>query len=313
MYLLTGSTGFIGQSISTTLEMQGKPLVATTRCLPNNSNSPISSTKVYATGDITGHTNWQPALHNVSAVIHCAAQIPTGASSQCQTYRDVNISGTMRLAQQAAEAGVQRFVFLSSIGVHGNVTTTPITETSTLHPHDLYTTSKLEAEKQLFTLAEQTGMEVVVIRPPLVYGPNAKGSFAALVKFIQKGIPLPLGAVHNKRSLVALENLTSLVILCADRNRSPQAANQIFVIADGEDVSTTTLLQKISKAAGRSSRLLPIPSLLLATGATILGKRHIAEKLLGNFQVDASKARNILGWRPVMTMDEQLAKVFQKY
>jgi nucleoside-diphosphate-sugar epimerase len=313
MYLLTGSTGFIGQSIANELGMQGKSFVATTRSSSDNNSSQFPSTKVYVTGDINSYTNWVPALDQVSAVIHCAAQIPTGASSQLQSYKEANISGTMRLAQQAAEAGVQRFVFLSSIGVHGNVTTAPINETDTPYPHDLYTTSKLEAEQQLLTLAEQTGMEVVIIRPPLVYGPNAKGSFAALVKCIQKGIPLPLGAIHNKRSLIALENLTSLVILCADRIRSPQAANQIFVIADGEDVSTTTLLQKISKAAGRSSRLLPIPSLLLSTGATILGKRHIAEKLLGNFQVDASKARNILGWRPVITMDEQLAKIFQKH
>ncbi len=313
MYLLTGSTGFIGQSIAKELGMQGKSFVATTRSSSNNINSQFLSTKVYVTGDMNSHTNWVPALDQVKAVIHCAAQITAGPSNQPQRYRNTNISGTMKLAQQAAEAGVQRFIFLSSIQVHGNTTIAPITEIDTPQPYDLYTTSKLEAEQQLLTLAEQTGMEVVIIRPPLVYGPNVKGNFAALVKLIQKGIPLPLGAIHNKRSLVALENLTSLVILCADRIRSPQAANQIFVIADGEDVSTTTLLQKISKAAGRSSRLLPIPSLLLSTGATILGKRHIAEKLLGNFQVDASKARNILGWVPVITMDEQLAKIFQKH
>ncbi len=154
-------------------------------------------------------------------------------------------------------------------------------------------------------------MEVVIIRPPLVYGPSAPGNFGSLVRALQRGLPLPLGALHNQRSLVALDNLVSLVLLCADRDRSPEAANQVFVVADGEDVSTTTLLRKVAQAAGRPSRLLPVPAWLLRAGASLLGKRAVADRLLGNLQVDATKARTLLGWRPVVTMDEQLAKMFE--
>lgn len=311
MYLLNGSNGFIGQAIAKELRAQGKPFLATVRSSSFVDKSQALSNQVYVTGAIHGHTNWTPALNGISTVIHCAAQITAAPSHSHQSYKDTNIEGTIHLARQAAKLGVQRFVFLSSIGIHGNTTTAPITETDKPKPYDLYTRSKLEAERQLLLLAEETSMEVVVIRPPLVYGPNAKGNFGALVRCMKKGIPLPLGAVHNKRSLVAIDNLTSLVLLCADRMRSPQAANQVFVVADGEDVSTTVLLQKIAKAAGRPSRLIPIPSWLLYAGATMLGKRSIAEKLLGDFQVNASKARNLLGWHPVTSMDEQLAKVFK--
>jgi nucleoside-diphosphate-sugar epimerase len=155
-------------------------------------------------------------------------------------------------------------------------------------------------------------MEVVIIRPPLVYGPGAPGNFGRMVRWLQRGYPLPLAAVHNQRSLVALENLVSLVLLCADRARSPQAANQVFLVADGEDVSTSTLLRKVARAAGRPSRLLSLPSGWLLAGARLLGKRVVADRLLGNLQVDATKARILLGWRPVVTMDEQLAKMFEQ-
>lgn len=163
----------------------------------------------------------------------------------------------------------------------------------------------------MLNLAVKTGMEVVIIRPPLVYGPGAPGNFRSLVRWVQRGLPLPLGAVHNQRSLVALDNLVSLVLLCAERARSPKAANQVFVVADGEDVSTSTLLRKVARAAGRPSRLLPVPAGWLRAGASLLGKRAVADRLLGNLQVDATKARTLLGWQPVVTMDEQLAKMFE--
>lgn len=202
-------------------------------------------------------------------------------------------------------------MFISSIGVNGSQSTKPFTEACTPQPNDAYAVSKLEAELALLDLASETGMEVVIIRPPLVYGPSAPGNFGSLVRALQRGLPLPLGALHNQRSLVALDNLVSLVLLCADRDRSPEAANQVFVVADGEDVSTTTLLRKVAQAAGRPSRLLPVPAWLLRAGASLLGKRAVADRLLGNLQVDATKARTLLGWRPVVTMDEQLAKMFE--
>jgi mannose-1-phosphate guanylyltransferase/mannose-6-phosphate isomerase len=179
-----------------------------------------------------------------------------------------------------------------------------------LQPQDAYALSKLEAEQALLALAAQTDMEVVIIRPPLVYGTGAPGNFASLVRWVRGGLPLPLGAVHNQRSLVALDNLVSLVLLCADRVRSPKAANQVFVVCDGEDVSTPTLLRKVAQAVGRSSRLLPVPERLLRAGARLAGKRAVADRLLGNLQVDDTKVRKLLGWRPITTMDKQLATMF---
>lgn len=251
-------------------------------------------------------------LAGVDVVIHCAAlaHVQSSGLAGLEDFRSVNANGALKLAEVASKSGVKRFVFLSSIGVNGNQTTAPFTEASVPHPHDAYAVSKFEAEQALLDLAAQTGMEVVIIRPPLVYGPGAPGNFGSLVRWVQRGLPLPLGAVHNQRSLVALDNLVSLVLLCADRTRSPQAANQVFVVADGEDVSTSTLLRKVARAAGRRSRLLPVPASWLRAVASLLGKRAVADRLLGNLQVDATKARTLLGWRPVVTMDEQLAKMF---
>ena len=160
-------------------------------------------------------------------------------------------------------------------------------------------------------LAKETRMEMVIVRPPLIYGPGVKGNFASLVRWVQRGLPLPLGTVHNQRSFVALDNLVSLILLCADRERSPLSADHVFVVADGEDVSTSTLLRKVVRAAGRPSRLLPVSASWLRAGASLLCKLTVADRLLGNLQVDATKARTLLGWQLVVTMDEQLAKMFE--
>jgi nucleoside-diphosphate-sugar epimerase len=314
MILLTGATGFIGRAVSVALLGNGTSLVASVRTRHAQATPAAEGLRWVAVGDINAQTVWQTPLVGVHTVVHCAARahvLREQATDILAAFREVNVAGTLRLAQQAAEAGVQRFVFLSSIGVNGNQTSVPFDEAATPHPHDAYAVSKLEAEQTLLALAAQTGMEVVIIRPPLVYGSGAPGNFASLVRWVQRGLPLPLGAVHNKRSFVALENLVSLVLLCADRARSPLAANQVFVVADGEDVSTSTLLRKVARAAGRPSRLLPVPASWLRAGASLLGKRAVADRLLGNLQVDATKARTLLGWQPVVTMDEQLAKMFE--
>lgn len=318
--LLTGATGFVGQAVAQAMLQAGHPVVAALRQLPSKvvqDSDAKDATGVAPTwqvvGPINAQTDWQAALQGVQTVVHCAARthvMREHAADALAAYREVNVQGTLRLAQQAAEAEVRRFVFLSSIGVNGSHNAAPFTEADAPQPHDSFALSKLEAENALLELAVKTGMEVVIIRPPLVYGPNAPGNFGSLVRWVQRGPPLPLGAVHNQRSLVALDNLVSLVLLCADRERSPQAANQVFVVADGQDVSTATLLCKVAQAAGCPSRLLPVPAWLLRAGATLVGKRAVADKLLGTLQVDASKARTLLGWHPVVTMEQQLAAMF---
>lgn len=315
MYLVTGATGFIGRHIVSALLDRGKNCKCAVRSKPIEFEINQANLEFHVVDDINSNTDWQSSLLNVKCVVHCAARahvLQEDVTSALEVYREVNTAGTMHLARQAAAVGVRRFVFLSSIGVNGNRSTTPFTEGSIPHPHDAYAVSKLEAEQALLALSAQTDMEVVIIRSPLVYGPGAPGNFASLIRWVQRGLPLPLGAVHNQRSLVALDNLVSLVLLCADRVRSLQAANQVFVVADGEDVSISTLLRKVARAAGRPSCLFPVPVRWLRSGASLLGKRAMADRLLDNLQVDATKARTLLGWRPVVSMDEQLAKMFSQ-
>lgn len=311
--LVTGASGFVGSALCRALHMCGCEVCGTVRSL--RSISPVAGVEYLTIGNLDATRDWTSALAGVNCVVHCAARahvMREHAVDALAAYRMVNVTGTLHLAQQAAAAGVQRFVFISSIKVNGEQTLLEqqFTEQCVPAPQDDYGQSKAEAEKGLLALAAQTSMEVVIIRPPLVYGPGVKGNFLGVVKAVQYGLPLPFGAVHNQRSLVALDNLVSLVVLCADRARSPLAANQVFVVADGEDVSTTTLLRKVAQAAGRPSRLITVPTWLLRSAASLLGKRAAADRLLGNLQVDATKARTLLGWRPVTTMDQQLAAMF---
>jgi nucleoside-diphosphate-sugar epimerase len=221
-------------------------------------------------------------------------------------YRESNTHATLNLAKQAVQAGVNRFVFISSIGVNGNNTQKPFSEDDEPHPHDPYSVSKYEAEQGLKQIAQETGLEVVIIRPPLVYGANAPGNFASMLRWIQKGVPLPLGAVHNQRSLVALDNLVNFMQLCCVH---PKAANETFLIADGEAVSTTELLRRVARAYQVPARLIPIPVSVMTFAANLLGKGAVANRLFGNLQVDSRKARELLGWKPVVTMEAQLAKM----
>jgi nucleoside-diphosphate-sugar epimerase len=224
-------------------------------------------------------------------------------------YRRVNVDGTLNLARQAAAAGVKRFIFISSINVNGEQTSPfkPFTADDLVSPNDVTGISKWEAEQGLQQLAAETGMELVIIRPPLVYGPGVKGNFASMIKLVAKGLPLPLGAIHNQRSLVAVDNLVDLIITCIDH---PAAANQVFLAGDGQDMSTTELLRGVARAMGKPSRLIPVPASLLMLGATVLGKKAMAQRLLGSLQVDISKARNLLGWEPPVSVDEGLKRCF---
>ena len=310
MYLVTGATGFVGRLLVGTLLNDGVDIVAAVR---KKSDLLPDEAKQIEVGDFQAKTDWRVAIKSVSVVVHLAARVHVmqdNVLDPLAEFRKINTFATLNLAKQAAEAGVKRFIFISSIKVNGEMTelNKPFRSDDQFIPDDPYGLSKYEAEQGLLAIAKETGMEVVIIRPPLVYGPGVKANFSAMMKWVNKSVPLPLGAIHNQRSLVALDNLVDFIALCADREKSPKAANQVFLISDGEDVSTTTLLQKVASAFDKRSRLIPVPVGLMTFAAKLIGKGDVANRLFGSLQVDSSKARNLLGWKPVITMDEQLKK-----
>lgn len=305
--LITGANGFIGTALVAVLNGLGHSVVPVVR-----RNTGMTGEVIFS--EIDKQTEWGGAVSGCNTVIHLAARVHVTVNELLDPlgeYRRVNVQGTLNLARQAAQSGVRRFVFMSSIKVNGERSSSdrPLRDDDVPAPEDAYGKSKLEAEQGLMVLARETGMEVVIIRPPLVYGPGVKGNFDSMICWLRKGVPLPFGAVNNRRSMVALDNLIDFIALCADANRSPRAANQVFLLSDGEDVSTTVLLKKVAKTYGAKTRLLPVPAYIIQTVARSLGKSAIADRLLGSLVVDSSKAREILGWRPVVSMDEQLKKM----
>ncbi|MEC9040539.1 MAG: SDR family oxidoreductase [Pseudomonadota bacterium] len=306
--LLTGATGFVGSRLADLLlHRTSHQLTSAVR----RQGTVVCGQEVVV-DSLNADTDWSKAVLNQEVVIHAAARahvMSDQSSDPIEEYRKVNVEGTLNLARQSVEAGVQRFVYISSIKVNGEQTAPgkPFTEWDAPAPSDPYGVSKMEAEEGLMELARNTELEVVIVRPPLVYGPGAKGNFASMIKLIEKSVPLPLGAIHNKRSLVSLDNLVDLIITCMD---DPAAANQVFLAGDGEDLSTTELLQGVANAMGKRSRLVPLPAGLLMFGATVLGKKAMAQRLLGSLQVDISKARNLLGWHPPLSVKEGLKRCF---
>ncbi len=307
MILVTGATGFVGGALVPELLAKGCKIKALVR---KPSGLPVEVKQVVVDlSEIEDEGAIKDAFSGVDVVVHAAARVhmmQDRSANPLAEFRKLNRDVTLALAELAADEGVKRFVFLSSIGVNGNNNVKPFGENDTPNPQEPYAISKYEAEQGLLVLAKKTGMQVVIIRPPLVYGPNAPGNFGTLVNWLRRGVPLPLGAINNKRSFVALDNLVSFIALCADRTRSPKAANQVFLISDGEDVSTTQLLRKVADALGKEPYLLPVPVGLMSFAARLIGKGDVANRLFGSLQVDSSKARDLLGWQPVITMDEQL-------
>jgi nucleoside-diphosphate-sugar epimerase len=261
-------------------------------------------------GSIEGTTHWTSALREVDAVIHLAARVHVmkdATANPLTEFRKVNVLGTLTLARQAAAAGVKRFVFVSSVKVNGEATPAghAFIEADEPNPQDAYAVSKLEAEQGLREIAAQTGMEVIIIRPPLVYGPGVKANFAALMQAVQRGWLLPLGAVHNQRSLVALDNLIDFIITCISH---PMAANQAFLVSDGQDLSTTELVSGLAQAAGVPARLLPVPVWALEWAGRVVGKGDAVQRLCCNLQIDIRKARNLLDWKPIIPVQEGLRR-----
>ncbi|MDO6823308.1 NAD-dependent epimerase/dehydratase family protein [Marinobacter sp. 1_MG-2023] len=299
--LLTGAFGFIGHRILTSLANREKAVVGVGRSRSMNIASDFIATKYVDVVD--GATDWSGYFEGITSVVHCAAV----AHGKRGDVWAVNVEGAENLARQAAKAGIQRFVFLSSIGVNGSSSLLPFTEEAHPNPTDVYARSKWEAEQRLWTVQKETGIELVIIRPPLVYGPGAPGNFGALLRWVAKGAPIPLGAIHNKRSLVALDNLVDLVITCIDH---PAAANQVFLVSDGVDLSTTELLRGMGKAMRKPAWLIPVPAGLLLAGATILGKKAMAQRVMDSLQVNSSKAQCLLGWQPPLSVEEGLKRCF---
>lgn len=308
MILLTGASGFVGAAALQRLlahERGVRPVYRSAADAVKNPHAVVVPT-------LEGATDWESALHGVDVVLHCAARahiMRDEALDPLTEYRRVNVDGTLALARQAAAAGVRRFVFISSIKVNGESTPLgqPFTADDAPAPEDAYGLSKAEAEAGLCQLSQETGMEVVIIRPVLVYGSGVKGNFKSLLQAAARGIPLPLGGARsNRRSLVALDNLVDLIVVCVTH---PKAANQIFLVSDGEDLSTAELLQRAAQAQGVKAWLWPVPVVLLRWGARLLGKEAMAQRLLGSLQVDITKTRELLGWQPPLTVNEGLKKL----
>ncbi|MFP6775097.1 MAG: NAD-dependent epimerase/dehydratase family protein, partial [Alphaproteobacteria bacterium] len=266
-------------------------------------------------GDLTAVTDWTHAVCGVNVVVHTAARVHVmheQSGNVINIYRRTNVDGTLNLARQAADAGVKRFIFLSSIKVNGEFTCPDrfFTAEDVPNPLDAYSVSKLEAEQGLYEIGAQRGMEIVCIRPPLVYGPRVKGNFLSMMRWLDRGVPLPLRAVHNRRSLIALDNLVDLIVTCLDH---PAAANQTFPLSDDEDLSTSDLLRRMCVALDRPVRLLPIPPSVIRLAMKLVGKEEMALRLLGDLQVDFSKTKRLLGWRPSVSVDQGLKKTAEWY
>jgi nucleoside-diphosphate-sugar epimerase len=294
--LITGASGFVGSTLLKRLSaIGGYDLVAGLRRDFFDLPAGVGSCHI---GDIGGATEWGKTLANIDVIVHTAARnhvMHETVTDPLIEFRRVNVQGTLNLARQAASAGVRRFIFISSVKVNGetNPLKSPFIETDPCNPQDPYAISKYEAEQGLKKITEETGLEVVVVRPPLIYGSGVKGNFLSIIKWVAKGIPLPLGAVYNARSFIEIDNMVDFIITCIDH---PAAANQVFFVSDGQDLSTTKLLQCVGQALDKSARLIPVPAWLLEFGLLLLGKQAVAQRILGTLQVNTSKAHDLLGW-----------------
>ena len=303
-FLVTGSTGFIGRALCTELAQRKHNVLRVARSTSGYHGEYLELGNIGPTTKLTG------ALEGVDGVVHLAARVHVTheqVGKFLEEFRKVNVAGTEHLAKAVAASGIKRFVYVSSIGVNGaqSALGKPFSEADKPNPHNAYSLSKWEAEKCLLRVADETGMEVVIIRPPLVYGCGAPGNFGSLTRAVQRGWPLPLGAVHNQRSLVALDNLVDFIVTCLTH---PQAGNQTFVVSDGQDMSTTELVRGMAQAVGLPSRLLPVPVWALQAGASLVGKGDAVQRLCVNLQVDISKARSLLEWVPPVSVEVGLRR-----
>ena len=305
--LVTGATGFVGSRLVVKMSEAGFSVIRALRR--------AGSVEGVVVGDIDGQTDWREALQGVDVVVHLAARVhimDDQASDPLAEYRKTNLDGTLKLAEAAVEQGVRRFVYLSSIKVNGESADAdhPFTEADTPQPQGAYAVSKWEAEQALMAFAQRSGLEVVIVRPPLVYGPGVKANFQKLMGIVAKPYPLPLASVNNRRSLLGLENLVDFIVLCVTH---PEAANEVFLVADAEAPSTPELIRKIAALRGMHCRLVCFPPALLRLAGKILHKNAMVSRVCDSLVIDAAKARELLGWQPRVSLDEELQRTLIAY
>lgn len=307
--LVTGASGFVGRALCSALQQKGRHCRAAVRTI-----APGITVEQQLVGDLGPDTDWQSALNHVDCVFHLAARahvLDDRSADPMAEYHRINVQGSVQLAQQAAAAGVRRLVFLSSVKVNGEATASKAyTEDDVPMPQDAYGITKHEAELALQRIGTETGMEIVILRPPLVYGAGVKGNFLRLLQAVSQGMPLPLASVNNRRSLVYVGNLIDAIITCMDM---PTASGKTFLVSDGKDVSTPELIRKLATGMNRAPRLLPCPVPLLHAGAAMLGKSAAIARLTGSLSVDSSRIRRELGWQPRYSLDQGLNATAQWY
>lgn len=310
-FLVTGANGFVGKTLCAKLLRQGQSVRAAVR----SGNSTLENVKAATVGAIDGETDWSASLRGVDVVIHLAARVHVmkdKAADPLTEFLKVNLYGTSNLAQQAASAGVKRLVYVSSIKVNGEQTTVnrPFTESDEPDPQDPYGMSKWRAEQDLQRIARETGLQVVIVRPPLVYGPGVKGNFIRLLAAIDRGIPLPLAGANNARSLVYVGNLVDALIACATY---PAAVGQTYLVSDGDDVSTAMLVDMIARSLGRNNRAFNFPTGILRAVATVLGRAEQVDRLFGSLRINDEKLRRELAWSPPFTLEQGLRATVEWY
>ncbi|WP_318443395.1 UDP-glucose 4-epimerase family protein [Photobacterium leiognathi] len=300
--LITGCSGFLGNHLFLKMQCLSFPVMSLGRTKPKNVSS---SDHIYS--NLSANSEFIDALKDTSTIIHCAARVHVmnnTLSDSLEVYREVNVAGTLNLAKQAINAGVRRFIFISSIKVNGESTPVnkPFRFDDERSPEDPYGQSKSEAEEQLLQLAKETGLEVVIIRPTLVYGPGVKANFSALMNLVSKGVPLPFGCItDNKRSLVSVDNLVDLIITCIDH---PKAINEVFLVSDGYDVSTSEMVRKMAVVLNKPQIQIPIPKYCYRLAGKVFGKEDVVHRLLDSLQVDISHTKKTLDWTPPQSIDD---------
>ena len=305
--LITGGTGFVGQHLVSELKRRKLPYKTALRAQAGNSAHP----ECISIGDINAQTNWSQALEGVSDVVHLAARVHITQETSSDAYaafRAVNTQGTLNLARQAAAAGVRRFVFLSSVKVNGEGSPHAYLETDTPAPEDAYAVSKWEAEQGLWEISADTGMQIVILRIPLVYGPGVAANFLQLLQIVDKGWPLPLRGIANRRSLLYIGNLVDAIRVVLEH---PDAANKLFLLSDGQDVSTSQLVELIAQALHKPPRLFAVPQGFISAVAGLLGKSSAVDRLFGSLSMDSTKIQRELQWKPPFSMQQGLAQTAQ--